>query len=56
MHRSTLIGIGLFLIGMTGYAVGIHVAYPGRAFSVSAVMTGVAIAAIGQQSAARGDG
>lgn len=53
MHRSTLVGIGLFAVGLVGYVVGIYVAYPGRAFSITAVVVGIALAAIAQQSKAR---
>ncbi len=54
MHRSTAIGLGLFLVGLIGYVAGIYAGYPGRSFSITAVMSGITIAAIGQQTAARG--
>lgn len=53
MDRSTLIGVGLVSIGLVGYVVGVHVAYPGRAFSITAIVVGIALAAIAQQSKAR---
>lgn len=55
MEWSTPVGIGLFVAGLVGYAAGIYVAYPGRAFSVTAVMVGVTLVAIGRQSASRRD-
>ncbi|WP_224449729.1 hypothetical protein [Haloprofundus salilacus] len=55
MNRRTLAGIGLFVAGLAGYVVGISTAYPGRAFSITAVMLGIALAATGRQSASRRD-
>ena len=52
MVRRTLLGGGLFLAGLVGYIAGIHVDYPGRAFSVTAIMVGIALVAIAQQSTA----
>lgn len=48
MERGTLLGIGLFAVGIVGYVAGIYVAYPGRAFSLTAVMVGLTVAAISQ--------
>ena len=53
MDRSTISGLGLFLVGLIGYVTGIYVAYPGRAFSITAVIVGIALVAIGRQSTAR---
>ena len=39
-------GIGLFAVGLAGYAVGVSMPYPGRAFSLTAIMVGIAVAAI----------
>ena len=50
MARQTLIGGGLFTVGLVGYVVGIYVEYPGRAFSVTAIMVGIALVAIAHQS------
>lgn len=47
MHRQRLAGFGLSLAGLVGYVTGLYVPYPGRAFSITAVMVGVALAAIG---------
>ncbi|MEZ3114919.1 hypothetical protein RYH80_03175 [Halobaculum sp. MBLA0147] len=43
MDRSTLLGAALTAVGLVGYAVGVAVAYPGRAFSVTAVTVGLAL-------------
>jgi hypothetical protein len=46
MNRATLIGGVLSLAGLVGYAVGVSVAYPGRAFSITALITGIALLTI----------
>lgn len=53
MERSTLAGLGLFTVGLVGYVVGVYVAYPGRAFSITAIVVGIALVAIASQSDAR---
>ena len=53
MDRHILVGIGLFITGIIGYIVGIYVAYPGREFTITAVMVGIALAAIGHRTASR---
>ncbi|XVH31524.1 hypothetical protein ACNS7O_14200 [Haloferacaceae archaeon DSL9] len=50
MEWRTLAGIGLFAVGLVGYVVGIYIAYPGRAFSITAIMIGIALAAIAWRS------
>ncbi|WP_162832768.1 hypothetical protein [Haloferax prahovense] len=55
MDRSTIAGTTLILVGVLGYVAGIYVAYPGRAFSITVLMVGIALVAIAQQSATRGD-
>jgi hypothetical protein len=40
-------GTGLSVLGTVGYLVGIAVSYPGRAFSLTAVMVGLTLFAIG---------
>ena len=52
MNRALAAGVALTLVGLVGYVVGIAVAYPGRAFSVTGVMVGITLLAIG--SAAEG--
>ena len=50
MVRETLLGGGLFAVGFVGYVVGIYVEYPGRAFSLTAIMVGLTLVAIARQS------
>lgn len=40
-------GLVLTVLGLLGYGAGILAAYPGRAFSVTAVMLGITLLAIG---------
>lgn len=47
MDRLFALGAALTAVGVVGYAAGVAVAYPGRAFSVTAVMAGVTFLAIG---------
>ena len=47
MNRIFAIGAALTALGVAGYTLGIVSAYPGRAFSVTAVMVGVATLAVG---------
>lgn len=51
MNRVLAAGIVLTVAGVVGYGLGVFVAYPGRAFSVTAVIVGVALFAIGQAGA-----
>lgn len=53
MEWPTAVGIGLFIAGLVGYIVGIYVAYPGRGFSLTAIMVGIAVIAIARQSTAQ---
>jgi len=45
MDSQRRIGLVLFIGGLSAYVAGVHVAYPGRAFSITAVMLGLALAA-----------
>lgn len=45
---ETRLGAGLLAVGLAGYAVGLAVAYPGRAFSLTAVMVGTALVIVGR--------
>ncbi|WP_336345652.1 hypothetical protein [Halalkalicoccus ordinarius] len=47
MNRTFGFGAGLTVSGLVGYAIGVTIAYPGRALSVTAVLIGIAIAAAG---------
>ncbi|WP_338738424.1 hypothetical protein [Haloplanus salilacus] len=49
MDRRFLVGVGLTAAGVCGYVVGTVVPYPGRAFSLTAVMLGITLAAIGDR-------
>jgi hypothetical protein len=46
-------GVGLVVLGTLGYAVGVVVAYPGRAFAVTGVMVGIALLAVGSGRSSR---
>jgi len=50
MNRIRAAGLALTLGGVAGYLAGVATPYPGRAFSVTAVMVGVTLAAIGTDS------
>lgn len=47
MDRTFIVGAVLSVAGLCGYLVGVLVAYPGRAFSLTAIMVGITLAAIG---------
>ncbi len=47
MDRVRAAGIALCALGVAGYAIGVGQPYPGRAFSVTGVMVGVTLLAIG---------
>lgn len=53
MDRYTLVGMVLLTLGLVGYVVGIYIEYPGRAFSVTAIMVGIGLVAIGGPSSTR---
>lgn len=44
------LGAALSVAGVSGYALGIWVAYPGRSFSVTALMVGITLVAIGRSN------
>ena len=48
MNRTLGVGIALSVLGVVGYAAGVATAYPGRSFSVTAVMVGLTLVAIGR--------
>lgn len=52
MHWQRLAGFGICSAGVVGYVIGVYVPYTGRAFSITALMVGVALAAIGSPDAA----
>lgn len=47
MNAEFAAGAVLTLLGVVGYVVGVVAPYPGRAFSVSGVMVGLTLLAIG---------
>lgn len=46
MNSATSLGLVFTGIGIVGYAVGIPIAYPGRAFSITSIMIGITLLAI----------
>jgi hypothetical protein len=50
MHPVFTIGLLLTFVGFSGYVYGITAAYPGRALSLTALMIGITLAAIGLTS------
>lgn len=46
VNRGIVLGGGLTAVGLAGYALGVVTAYPGRAFAVTLVMTGIALLAM----------
>jgi len=51
MNTALAAGIALTVAGLAGYALGVAVAYPGRAFSVTGVMVGITLLAVGRGGA-----
>lgn len=47
MHRRAPVGGGLLVAGLLGYVAGVYVSYPGRAFSLTAIMVGIVLVVIG---------
>ena len=47
MNRLVAAGVLLTLGGLGGYLVGIFLAYPGRAFSITSLMVGISLLALG---------
>lgn len=48
MNRALAAGLAATVLGLLGYGLGVFVAYPGRAFSLTVLMFGVALALIGR--------
>ncbi len=48
MNGLSAAGVALTAVGVAGYAVGLLADYPGRAFSLTAVMAGAALALVGR--------
>ncbi|MFB6165140.1 MAG: hypothetical protein ABEJ31_08275 [Haloarculaceae archaeon] len=51
MNWELAAGVGLLALGLAGYSVGVWYAFPGRAFSVTAVMLGLLLLATGLSGA-----
>jgi hypothetical protein len=47
MDRVVAAGVALTVLGLLGYVVGVFAPYPGRAFSVTGVMVGLTLVAVG---------
>lgn len=52
MNTVSVAGGALTLAGLAGYLVGVVAPYPGRAFSVTGVMAGITLVAIGASAEA----
>ncbi|WP_248517116.1 hypothetical protein [Salinarchaeum laminariae] len=48
MYRVAVVGVVVLVLGLVGYAVGAQTAYPGRAFSVTAIMAGIGLLGLGR--------
>lgn len=48
MDRLLLVGAVALCAGAVGYAVGVFVPYPGRSFSLTAFMLGLALVVVGR--------
>lgn len=46
MHWLRAVGVAATVGGLAGYAVGVAVPYPGRAFSITALMVGITLVSI----------
>lgn len=46
MNRLVAAGALLVAVGLAGYAAGVFVAHPGRAFAVTAIMVGITLIAV----------
>jgi hypothetical protein len=54
MNTTLVGGLVLSVVGLAAYVAGLWVAYPARSFSVTAVMVGLTLAAIGRSSGLEG--
>lgn len=50
MDLLRLAGSVLMVGGIIGYAAGVFVTYPGRAFSITAVMVGITVVALARRT------
>ncbi|WP_205427392.1 hypothetical protein [Halorussus sp. MSC15.2] len=49
MNTTLVAGVAFTAAGLVGYLVGLAAQYPGRAFSVTSVMVGITLVAIGRE-------
>lgn len=50
MERRALAGGTLLVAGLVGYGVGVYTPYPGRSFSLTAIMVGIVLVATAQRA------
>ncbi|MDH5020474.1 hypothetical protein [Halobacterium rubrum] len=55
MNRTRSAGVALTAAGVAGYLAGVATPYPGRAFTVTAVIVGITLASIGGDGRDEGD-
>lgn len=54
MDRTRTVGVALTALGLAGYLAGVARPYPGRAFSVTAVIVGLTLVGIGRSGSRAG--
>jgi hypothetical protein len=47
MNGTLVVGLSLTVLSGVGYAVGVVAAYPGRAFTLTGLMVGLALLSVG---------
>ncbi|WP_435358105.1 hypothetical protein [Haloarchaeobius sp. DFWS5] len=55
MNRTFAAGVALTGLGLVGYLVGLATQYTGRAFSLTGIMVGLTLMALGSGAYAGGD-
>lgn len=55
MNTEFAVGVAVTVIGFVGYVAGVTVSYPGRSFSLAALMVGLTLAAVGRTPNAEGE-
>lgn len=55
MNTEFAVGVALFVLGVAGYAAGVLRMYPGRAFSIVAVMLGLLLVSTGRAAGAEAE-
>ncbi|WP_170083319.1 hypothetical protein [Haloarcula rubripromontorii] len=54
MNTVLALGLGLTAVGLAGYVAGVAVPYPGRAFSVTALLAGMTLLAVSRSDETEG--